>query len=83
MNDSSFAAVSTGDGLRRVFYQDNSGGIRQSIYNNVTQAWKAAIIVGNITDAKPNTPLSAIVWGADSSDSYAVGFLFGLESDPG
>jgi hypothetical protein len=63
-NDSSFAAVTTSDGTQRVFFQDIDGNIRQAVYSTSTQSWTAAMTftIPNTTDARPHTPLSAILY---------------------
>ena len=58
MNDISIAAVTLTNGDRRLFFQDTSGAIRESIYSFAADQWEADI--GNIvaTDARNNTPIA-------------------------
>ncbi|MCJ1382359.1 hypothetical protein MMC17_005472 [Xylographa soralifera] len=58
LNDTSVAAVTLTNGDQRLFFQDTSGAIRESIYNFAADQWEAD--TGNIiaTDARNNTPIA-------------------------
>ena len=63
LNDSSFAATTTPDGSRHVFYQDSSFNLRRAVYSDATRSWSTSTsqIIPNATDARPKTPLSASI----------------------
>lgn len=62
LDDSSFAAASAQDGSRYVFFQDDSGTLRQVYYSQTTLSWTSATskIIPDTTDARRNTPLAAV-----------------------
>ena len=62
-NDSSFAAVTTPDGTRHVFFQDVNGTIRQLQYSITSHTWLTSLsfVIPNTTDAKQSTPIAAII----------------------
>jgi len=69
--DSSLAAVSTATGNLHVFYPDISGALREALYLASTGSWETdvSMIIPNTTDARNNTPLSAVISsGFDGSD---------------
>ena len=59
VDDSSLAALTTPDGNRHVFFQDNRGMIRQAIYVQSTKSWTARINYVVAMDARNLTPISA------------------------
>lgn len=61
MKDTSIAALVFPSGDRRVFFQENSGSLRQAIYSSKHKTWAADSTESFqlVTNAKNNTPLSA------------------------
>lgn len=57
LNDTALASVTSSNGDRRIFFQDNNGTIRQAVFQNGHWASPISYIVAN--GAKANTPLAA------------------------
>lgn len=60
LNDSALAAVELPYGDRRVFFQENSGNIRQAVYQGSRNQWSVSLTDIIVSNAKMNTPLAAI-----------------------
>ena len=50
-----------GDGDKRLFFQEGSGNIRESLYAQSTSSWTSDINNIVATDARNNTPLVALL----------------------
>ena len=77
-NNSSLAAVTTADGIRHVFFQDVNGALRQMQLSTTTQTWATSMnfVIPNTTDAKQNTPMSAIVLEQNSDVTTPILLLY-------
>ena len=60
-NDSSVSIVALGDGDKRLFFQEGSGNIRESLFAQSTSSWTSDINNVVVTDARNNTPLVALL----------------------
>ena len=60
-NDSSVSIVILGDGDKRLFFQEGSGNIRESLFTQSTSSWTSDINNIVATDARNNTPLVALL----------------------
>ena len=60
LNDTSLATVATLGGNRHVYYQDQSGLLRESVYFAPTQNWSSPLSYTIATNAKNFTPISAV-----------------------
>lgn len=60
LNDTSLAAVELPDSDRRVFFQDNSGLIRQASFSSSNSGWRADIDNTIASNAKNHTPIAAM-----------------------
>ena len=60
LNDTSLTAVTTSEGNRHLFFQEESGIIRQSIFTPLNGKWSAPTTYVVATDARLYTPMSAI-----------------------
>ena len=60
-NDSSVSIVALGDGDKRLFFQEGSGNIRESLFTQSTNSWTSDINNIVVTDARNNTPLVALL----------------------
>lgn len=71
-NNSALAAVELANGERRVFFQENSGNIREAVYLESSKQWSTNPVV---SDAKMHTPLAAAAINQSffAEKDYAVG----------
>ena len=60
LSDTSLAVVERGNGDRRLFFQEQSGTIRQGLYSASSQKWSADSDFIVASDARNNTPLAAV-----------------------
>lgn len=58
LDDTSMAALSLPGGDRRLFFQDQSGIIRQAFYSSASRQWRADINYLVASDAKNHTPMA-------------------------
>ncbi|KAM0800040.1 hypothetical protein BDR22DRAFT_852673 [Usnea florida] len=79
-NDSSVSIVILGDGDKRLFFQEGSGNIRESLFAQSTSSWTSDINNIVATDARNNTPLVALLVNSTGTpfavDTGPVIFLF-------
>lgn len=82
LNDSALAAVELPNGDRRVFFQENSGNIRQAVYQRSRNQWSASLTDIIVSDAKMHTPLAAIALNKVDETEVDIfhGIIFGLKS---
>ena len=77
LNDSSFAAVTTSDGSRHVFFQDINTNLRQAIYSSTIRGWITTMnLVPNTTDARLHTPISAIAQADSQGDLSEIVLVY-------
>lgn len=76
LNDSALAAVELPNGDRRVFFQENSGNIRQAVYQGSRNQWSASLTDIIVSDAKMHTPLAAIA--LNKTDEIVVDIFHGV-----
>lgn len=76
LNDSALAAVGLPNGDRRVFFQENSGNIRQAVYQGSRNQWSASLTDIIVSDAKMHTPLAAIA--LNKTDEIVVDIFHGV-----
>lgn len=62
LNDSALAAVELPNGDRRVFFQENSGNIRQAVYVGSSKQWSAGFTDIGVSNPKMHTPLAAMAY---------------------
>lgn len=62
LNDSALAAVELPNGDRRVFFQGNSGNIRQAVYVGSSKQWSAGFTDIGVSNPKMHTPLAAMAY---------------------
>ena len=60
LNNTKLEAITMSNGDGRVYFQDNSGFIRESIYTALTRNWTAGFDNVVAIDAKNCTPLAAV-----------------------
>ncbi|KAL6721965.1 hypothetical protein ACLMJK_001070 [Lecanora helva] len=79
-NDSSVAVVALGSGDKRLLYQENTGNIREALFSASTKQWTSNVNNIVATNAKGNTPLSALLVNSTgtpfAADTGPVVFLF-------
>ena len=76
VNDSSFAAVSSTDGSKHVFFQDLTGQLRHKYYGQSSGTWSTGniTVISGTTDARYHTPLAAMMGnGISGSDEVNLG----------
>ena len=75
LSDTSLAVVERRNGDRRLFFQEQSGTIRQGLYSAFTQKWSADSGFIVASDARNNTPFAAVdatLWRPDVNSSSTV-----------
>ena len=77
LDDSSFAAITTADGTRLVFFQDSTYQLREASYPASTCSWLTSVssIIPNTADARPKTPLSASIHNTTKDNSFQLTVL--------
>lgn len=60
LNDSSFAAVTLQNNDRYLFFQDQTGVVKQAVYSNATNSWGAAFSNSVAFDARNHTPFAVL-----------------------
>ena len=61
LDDTSIAALALPDGGRRLFFQDQSGVIRQASYTSSSKEWRAGIDIVVASNAKNHTPIAVLI----------------------
>ena len=62
MDNTSIAAATLPNGDRNVFFQENSGAVRRTLYSIEENVWQAPVSMRIASDAKNNTPLAAMTF---------------------
>ena len=60
-SNTSFSIVSTSDGNRHLFFQEQGGNIRQAFYNVSEASWSISAGYIVVTNAKYNANLGAVI----------------------
>ena len=58
LNDSSLAVEQLYNGDRHLYFQDDTGTIRQAVYTSSAKSWKASLGYTVASDAKSHTPIA-------------------------
>lgn len=68
LNDTSIAAHHRPNGDRHLFFQDNTGAVRQAMYSKSLNQWIRTLDLVVTLDAKNHSPLAAVIWDDDLED---------------
>ena len=79
MDDTPVEVVALADGDKRMFFQENTGDIRESIYTSSSKEWVSNINNVVATDARNSTPIAAYLVSDNGVD---LGFAGPIVSSP-
>ena len=73
MNGTSMSAVALPNGDKRLFFQENGGNIREALFTNATGTWISNVNDIVVTNARNDTPLSAMLVNNTGTLSASTG----------
>ena len=73
MDGTSVAILASANGDKHLFFQENSGSIRQALYDSSNEEWTSDVNNIVVTNAKNNTPIVAFQPNSTGSAKRSLG----------
>lgn len=73
MDDTSVAILASANGDKHLFFQENSGSIRQALYDPSSEEWTSDVNNMVVTNAKNGTPIVAFQSNTKGSTKGGLG----------